>query len=112
MKLLSALFVSTENYCLGGIDSDIGDAYLQVEQDEPTIVEFDGEYYKPGHTLPGQRTGSSAWLNFQGSVEKYGLKSDDGLPALFYRSPKNGQPGTIILSHVDDPRSVCNARRI
>ena len=44
MKLLSALFVSTDNYCLGSID--IGDAYLQVEQDEPTIVEVDGEYYR------------------------------------------------------------------
>ena len=35
-------------------------------------------------------------------MEKFGLKSDDGLPALFYRLPKNGKPGIIILSHVDD----------
>ena len=101
VKLLSALFVSTDSYSLGSID--IGDAYLQVEQDEPTIVEVDGKWYELGYTLPGQRTGSSAWFNkLQGIVEKYGLKSDDGLPALFYRLPKDGEPGIIILSHVDD----------
>ena len=60
-------------------------------------------WYELGYTLPGQRTGSSAWFNkLQGIVEKYGLKSDDGLPALFYRLPKDGEPGIIILSHVDD----------
>ena len=58
VKLLSALFVSTDHYCLGSVD--IGDAYLQVEQDEPTIVEVDGKWYELGYTLPGQRTGSSA----------------------------------------------------
>ena len=101
VKLLSALFVSTDSYSLGSID--IGDAYLQVEQDEPTIVEVDGKSYELGYTLPGQRTGSSAWFNkLQGIVEKYGLKSDGGLPALFYRLPKDGEPGIIILSHVDD----------
>ena len=42
VKLLSALFVSTVHYSLGSID--IGDAYLQVEQDEPTIVEVDGKW--------------------------------------------------------------------
>ena len=30
------------------------------------------------------------------------MKSDDGLPALFYRLPKDGEPGVIVLSHVDD----------
>ena len=101
MKLLSALFVSTDHYSLGSID--IGDAYLQVEQDGPTIVEVDGSWYELGYTLPGQRTGSSAWFNkLQGSVEKHGLKSDDGLPALFYRLPKDGEPGIVILFHVDD----------
>ena len=101
VKLLSALFVSTDHYSLGSVD--IGDAYLQVEQDEPTIVEVDGEWYELGYTLPGQRTGSSAWFNkLQGIVEQHGLKSDDGLPALFYRLPKDGEPGIIILSHVDD----------
>ena len=101
VKLLSALFVSTDHYSLGSVD--IGDAYLQVEQDEPTIVEVDGEWYELGYTLPGQRTGSSAWFNkLQGVVEKHGLKSDDGLPALFYRLPKDGEPGIIIRSHVDD----------
>ena len=101
VKLLSALFVSTDHYSLGSVD--IGDAYLHVEQDEPTIVEVDGEWYELGYTLPGQRTGSSAWFNkLQGIVEKHGLKSDDGLPALFYRLPKDGEPRIIIRSHVDD----------
>ena len=49
VKLLSALFVSTDNYCLGSID--IGDAYLPVEQDGPTIVEVDGEWYELGYTV-------------------------------------------------------------
>ena len=46
VKLLSALVVSTDNYCLGSID--IGDAYLQVEQDELTSVEVDSERYELG----------------------------------------------------------------
>ena len=67
------------------------------------MVEIDGNYYELGYTLPGQRTGSSAWFNkLQGIVEKHGLKSDEGLPALFYKLPKDGEPGIIILSHVDD----------
>ena len=61
VKLLSALFVSTDHRSLGSVD--IGDACLQVEQDEPTIVEVDGEWCELGYTLPGQRTGSSAWFN-------------------------------------------------
>ena len=101
VKLLSALFTSTDGYILGSVD--VSDAYLQVEQAEPTVVEIDGEYYELGYTLPGQRTGSSAWFNkLQGIVEKYGLKSDEGLPAIFYKLPKDGEPGMIILSHVDD----------
>ena len=64
---------------------------------------MDGEWYELGYTLRGQRAGSSAWFNkLQGMVEKHGLKSDDGLPALFYRLPKDGERGIIILSHVDD----------
>ena len=101
MKLLSALFTSTDGYILGSVD--VSDAYLQVEQTEPTVVEIDGNYYELGYTLPGQRTGSSAWFNkLQGIVEKHGLKSNEGLPALFYKLPKDGEPGIIILSHVDD----------
>ena len=101
VKLLSALFTSTDGYILGSVD--VSDAYLQVEQSEPTVVEIDGNYYELGYTLPGQRTGSSAWFNkLQGIVEKHGLKSDEGLPALFYKLPKDGEPGIIILSHVDD----------
>ena len=89
MKLLSALFTSTDGYILGSVD--VSDAYLQVEQAEPTVVEIDGNYYELGYTLPGQRTGSSAWFNkLQGIVEKHGLKSDEGLPALFYKLPKDG----------------------
>ena len=38
MKLLSALFTSSE-YSLGSID--VGDAYLMVEQEEPTVVEVE-----------------------------------------------------------------------
>ena len=101
VKLLSALFTSTDGYILGSVD--VSDAYLQVEQSEPTVVEIDGNYYELGYTLPCQRTGSSAWFNkLQGIVEKHGLKSDEGLPALFYKLPKDGEPGIIILSHVDD----------
>ena len=101
VKLLSALFTFTDGYILGSVD--VSDAYLQVEQSEPTVVEIDGSYYELGYTLSGQRTGSSAWFNkLQGIVEKYGLKRDEGLPALFYKLPKDGEPGIIILSHVDD----------
>ena len=46
VKLLSALFTSSEGYSLGSID--VGDAYLMVEQEEPTVVEVDGEVASPG----------------------------------------------------------------
>ena len=101
MKLLSGLFVSSEGYTLGS--TDVGDAYLIVEQDEPTVVEVDGRYYQLGFTLPGQRIESSAWFGkLKGYLEEFGLKSDDGLPALFFKRPENGKQGMIVLSHVDD----------
>ena len=47
--------------------------------------------------------GSSAWFNkLKGYLEEYGLKSDEGLPALFYRRPEKGKAGMVVLSHVDD----------
>ena len=101
VKLLSAMFVSSKDHILGSID--VGDAYLMVEQEEPTVVEVDGKYYELGFTLPGQRIGSSAWFNkLKGYLEEYGLKSDEGLPALFYRRPEKGKAGMVVLSHVDD----------
>ena len=101
VKLLSALFSSSEGYSLGSID--VGDAYLMVEQEEPTVVEVDGEYYELGFTLPGQRIGSSAWFNkLKGYLEEYGMKSDDGLPALFSKMPNKDGKGIILLTHVDD----------
>ena len=51
-------FVSTEGYSLGSID--VSDAYLQVEQVEPTIVTVGNEDFELGFTLPGQSIGSSA----------------------------------------------------
>ena len=101
VKLLSALFSSSEGYSLGSID--VGDAYLMVEQEEPTVVEVDGEYYELGFTLPGQRIGSSAWFNkLKGYLEEYGMKSDDGLPGLFSKMPNKDGKGIILLTHVDD----------
>ena len=101
VKLLSGLFVSSYGYTLGSID--VGDAYIMVEQDEPTVVEVDSRYYQLGYTLPGQRIGSSAWFGkLKGYLEEFGLKSDDGLPALFFKRPEKGQKGMIVLSHVDD----------
>ena len=73
IKMLSALFVSTEGYSLGSID--VSDAYLQVEQVEPTIVTVGEEDFELGFTLPGQRIGSSAWFGkLQGILEEYGLE--------------------------------------
>ncbi|CAE7494292.1 unnamed protein product, partial [Symbiodinium sp. KB8] len=73
MKVLKempeGLFVSSDGYTLGSID--VGDAYLMVEQDEPTVVEVDGRY-----------------------LEEFGLKSDDGLPALFFKRPERGFQAT------------------
>ena len=99
--VLSALFTSTDGYILGSFD--VSDAYLQVEQTEPTVIEIDGNYYELEYILSSQRTGSSVWFNkLQGIVKKYGLKSDEGLPALFYKLPKDGEPGIIILSYADN----------
>ena len=101
VKLLSALFSSSEGYSLGSID--VGDAYLMAEPEEPTVVEVDGEYYELGFTLPGQRIGSSAWFNkLKGYLEEYGMKSDDGLPALFSKKPTKNEKRIILLTHVDD----------
>ena len=50
MKLLSALFTSTDGCILGSVD--VSDACLQVQQSEPTVVEIDGNYYELGYTLP------------------------------------------------------------
>ena len=101
VKLLSALFVSSERYSLGSID--VGDAYLMVEQDEPTIVDVDAQLYELGYTLPSQRRGSAAWYNkLAGYLSEYGLKADEGLPALFYRRPNGERRGIIVLTHVDD----------
>ena len=101
VKLLSALFTSSEGYSLGSIDA--GDAYLTVEQEGPTVVEVHGEYYELGFTLPGQRIGSSARFNkLKGYLEEFGMKSDEGLPALFYRRPEKNGKGIIVLTHVDD----------
>ena len=100
VKLLSGMFVSPDGYSLGSID--VGDAYLMVEQEEPTVVEVDGKYYVLGFTLAGQTIGSSAWFNkLKGYLEEFGLRSDEGLPALFYRVPEGSEQGIIVLSHVD-----------
>ena len=67
------------------------------------MVEVDGEYYELGFTLPGQRIGSSAWFNkLKGYLEEYGMKSDDGLPALFSKMPNKNGKGIILVTHVDD----------
>ena len=67
------------------------------------MVEVDGEYYELGFTLPGQRIGSSARFNkLKGYLEEYGMKSDDGLPALFSKKPTKNGKGIILLTHVDD----------
>ena len=74
-------------------------------------MEVDGEHVELPYTLPGQRTGSSVWFNkLQGIVEKHGLNPDEGLPALFYQLPKDGEPGIIILSHVDDLEAFATRR--
>ena len=101
VKLLSVLFTSSEGYSLGSID--VGDAYLMVEQEEPTVVEVDGAYYELGFTLPGQRIGSSAWFNkLKGYLKEYGMTSDSRLPALFSKMPSKNGKGMIVLTHVDD----------
>ena len=74
-----------------------------VEQEEPTVVEVDGEYYELGITLPGQRIGSSAWFSkLKGYLEEFRMKSDEGLPALFYLRPGKHDQGIIVLTHADD----------
>ena len=89
VKLLSAMFVSSNDRILGSID--VGDAYLMVEQEEPTVVEVDGKYYELGFTLPGQRIGSSAWFNkLKGYLEEYGYATKEEFQELieFLRKKK------------------------
>ena len=57
VKLLSVLFTSSDGYTLGS--TYVGDAYLMVEQDEPTVVEVDGRYYELRFPLPGKQMGQA-----------------------------------------------------
>ncbi|CAE7248688.1 unnamed protein product, partial [Symbiodinium natans] len=91
VKLLSAMFVSSNDRILGSID--VGDAYLMVEQEEPTVVEVDGKYYELGFTLPGQRIGSSAWFNkLKGYLEEYGYATKEEFQELIEMNG-NGRTG-------------------
>ena len=58
---LPSLIVAAEGCFLGGID--IGDAFLQVEQEKPTVLKVDRKYHELGYTLPGQGRGTTAWFN-------------------------------------------------
>ncbi|CAE7276038.1 unnamed protein product, partial [Symbiodinium sp. KB8] len=56
-----------------------------------------------GYTLGSIDVGDAYLMVEQdGYLEEFGLKSDDGLPALFFKRPEDGEKGMIVLSHVDD----------
>ena len=77
INLLSSLFVAAEGCFLGSIVVD--DAFLQVEQEQPTVVKVDSEYYQLGYTLPGHGAGRAAWHNKSQKIVR--LKSKESLAA-------------------------------
>ena len=95
-KLLACL--AAGNASLELLSVDITDAYLQVKQRRPTYIQTHIGDLELCYNLPGQRAGAKDWFtHLFGTLEKHGLKSFIGNPALFAKEQ------TVALnSHVDD----------
>ena len=87
-----------KKFVLGAID--IGDAFLTVPQQQPTLVTSGAETFALGRVLPGQRDGSQLWFESVSGFlnEKLGFEHCQAYPSLL-RSP-GGE--CLILLHVDD----------
>ncbi|CAL1161296.1 unnamed protein product [Cladocopium goreaui] len=87
-----------KQFVMGAID--IGDAFLTVEQKQPTIVSSGSETFALGRVLPGQRDGSQLWFESVSGFlnEKLGFEHCSAYPSLLH-SPCGE---CLILLHVDD----------
>ena len=75
---------------------DIGDAFLQVNQENPVKCELQGCEYVILKNLPGQRLGARSWYwYFRNYLEKFQHEFCDVQPCL-------GTKDLVILFHVDD----------
>eukprot|EP00434_Breviolum_minutum_P041002 symbB.v1.2.036458.t1/scaffold5151.1/size30365/2 len=90
---------------------DIGDAFLTVDQQEPTIVTCelasgDVEEFAPGKVLPGQRDGSLLWYQALTSFlsEHLSMEAFPMYPCLL----KSPDCKCLMLLHVDDILVVCS----
>ena len=79
---------------------DITDAFLTVDQIQPTIVSSGSETFALGKVLPGQRDGSQMWYDSLTSFvgEELGITGCSAYPSLL-KSPCGC---CLILLHVDD----------
>ena len=77
---------------------DIGDAFLQVDQEHPVRCELQGCQYVILKNLPGQRLGARSWyLYFKDYLQQnFNFEFSDVQPCL--GRTKKG----VILIHVDD----------
>ena len=76
---------------------DIGDAFLQVDQEHPVKCELQGCEYVILKNLPGQRLGARSWYwYFRNYLEKFQYEFCDVQPCL------GRTKDSVILIHVDD----------
>ena len=87
-----------KQFVMGAID--IGDAFLTVEQKQPTIVSSGSETFALGRVLPGQRDGSQLWFESVSGFlnEKLGFEHCSAYPSLLHSPCAE----CLILLHVDD----------
>jgi len=105
-RILSAIFLEMRSQCSAVLASlDVKDAFLTVDQQEPTLVHTTDAAGNPqsfslGKVLPGQRDGSLLWYRDITSYLKSQLNMEEhpAYPCLL-RSPDGS---CAILIHVDD----------
>ena len=90
---------------------DVKDAYLNVPQKAPVVIEIDSRVFEEGPSrmvpfvlerlLPGQRVAAGEWFGFiTGILKEAGLESFPKEPTLF-RGAKEGDMTSLVL-HADD----------
>ncbi|CAE7403195.1 unnamed protein product, partial [Symbiodinium microadriaticum] len=90
---------------------DVKDAYLNVPQKAPVVIEIDSRVFEEGPSrmvpfvlerlLPGQRVAAGEWFGFiTGILKEAGLESFPKEPTLF-RGAKEGDMTNLVL-HADD----------
>ena len=107
-RLLPAIFLHwrrqhrDQTFVMSAID--ITDAFLTVDQREPTLVSCGEVVFSLGKVLPGQRDGSQAWYESMTGFMKDNLQMEScvAYPSLL----KAPHSACVMLLHVDDMQVV------